>query len=125
MPGLVDADHVDAGERLDRVEPLDERAATRHAAGGDGEGHAREQDETLGDERDDAGGGLDTACADRRVVDVQGDDERTADRDHHEQQQPQQPVDVLLQRRERLAVALGLADDASLAYASAPTLSAR
>ncbi len=109
--GLVDADHVDPGQRLDRVQPLDERAAPGHAAGGDGEGDAREQHEALGDERDDARGGLGDRLADRGVVHVQGEDERPADRDHHEHQQPQQAVDVLLQRRERLAVALGLADE--------------
>ena len=109
--GLVDADHVDPGQGLDRVEPLDEGAAPGHAAGGDGEGDAGEQHEALGDERDDARGGLGDRLADRGVVHVQGDDERAADRDHHQHQDPQQAVDVLLQRRERLAVALGLADE--------------
>ena len=57
--GLVEADRVDGGERLDGVQLLRERAGARdpHRAGR--ERDRRQQDEALGDERDEAGrGGL-------------------------------------------------------------------
>ena len=48
--GLVEADDVDGGERLDRVQLLRERAAPRHAQRRDRVRQARQQDQALRDE---------------------------------------------------------------------------
>ena len=53
-PGLVEAERVDRGERLDRVQLLGERPAPRDAERGGRVGEAGQQDQALGDERDDA-----------------------------------------------------------------------
>ena len=74
--GLVDADDVDAGERLDGGQALDERSAARHARRADGERDRGEQDEALGHERDAAGGGGRDGLADRRLVEVQRDEQQ-------------------------------------------------
>ena len=69
--GLVEADDVEAGERLDRLQPLHERAAAADARRGDREDEARQQHEALGDERDDAGDGGRDGLAGRHVVGAQ------------------------------------------------------
>ena len=47
-PGLVDADHIDPGQRLDRGQLLHEDPLLRQPQRGHGEGDAGEQDQALG-----------------------------------------------------------------------------
>ncbi len=98
--GLVDADHVDAGERLDGREPLDEGSTPGHACGADREGDGGEQHEALGHERDTAGRRGRHGFPDRRLVVAQRGEQPDGDRHHHDHEQPQEAVDVALQRRE-------------------------
>ena len=121
--GLVEADDVDAGQRLDRVQALDERAAAADARGGDREDEARQQHEALGHERDDARGGRRDGLAQGHVVRAQRVQEQDRDRDH----------DRHIRRSRRLIESCSgessrrssrAASVSSFAYASAPTRSA-
>ena len=66
--GLVEADHVGRGERLDGVELLAEGAAARHPQRRDRVGQPDQQHEALGDDRDHAGHGRRHRLAERRVL---------------------------------------------------------
>ena len=101
--GLVDADRVDRRERLDRVQLLRERAAARHAHRRDGVREAREQDQALGNERDDRGDGRRHRVVHRRVPAVERPAERDAERDEHRDEDQQEQVDRALERRARVA----------------------
>ena len=103
-PGLVEADDVEAGERLDRGQALDERSAAADARGGHREDEARQQHEALGHERDDAGDGRRHGLAHGDVVRAQRVQQQDRDRDHDRDHQAQQPVDRELQRRELAAI---------------------
>ncbi|HJV09266.1 MAG TPA: hypothetical protein VJ653_06275 [Acidimicrobiales bacterium] len=54
---LVEADHVDAGQALDRRQLADEDAAAGQCPGRGEEGHAGQQDQSLGNDADQAGHG--------------------------------------------------------------------
>ena len=62
VPGLVRGEHGDPGQRLDRLEPLDEHLLAPEPDDGDRLGHAQQQHEPLRHERHDAGDGADAAC---------------------------------------------------------------
>ena len=66
--GLVQADGVDVGQRLDRVHVLHEHALARQPHGADREGEAHQQHQPLGDHGDDAGGGGRDGLAEGGVV---------------------------------------------------------
>ena len=57
--GLVDAQHVDAGEHLDRGKLLHEAPVSGEPNHADGEGDARQQHQTFGNHSDQAGNGAD------------------------------------------------------------------
>ncbi len=87
--GLVGADNVHRGERLDRIELLREHAALRHLEGGHRRGEADQQDQALGDEVYDSGGeGLHAGA---RGLDASEDRDGESDRERErEREQPQQ-----------------------------------
>ncbi len=87
--GLVEADDVDRRERLDRVQLLDERAATRHAQRGDGVRQADEQHEPFGDERDDRRDGGRDRGVQRRVTVPERVAEHHRER-HHQRHEDEQ-----------------------------------
>jgi len=102
-PGLVDAEGVDRGKRLDRVQLLHESSEPGEADGGGGERQRDEEDEALGDERDHArDGGLDRV-ADADVLPLERDDEDHAQRDHGADQHEEQTVDLALEGRTGMA----------------------
>jgi hypothetical protein len=109
--GLVDADRVHRGQRLDRVQLLGEHAAPRHAHGRRRVGEADEHDEPLGHQAHDTGrrgrhGGLGLHVA---VVERVAEDRAETDDEHD--QRVQQAVDGALERRARMAERARLSRD--------------
>ena len=109
--GLVEADQVDRGERLDRVQLLDERAPARHPRSRDREGEARQQDQPLRDERDNRGDRGRHGRVQRRMPLPQRVSEDQAERHHHHDERGQEPVQRALERRARVAKRPRLAGD--------------
>ena len=110
--GLVDAQRVDGGERLDRVELLRERAAPRHAHRRRRVGEADEQHQPLGNERHDPGRRGRDGRAQVHVAVVERVAEDRAEAEHQAHEAVQEPVDRALQRRTRVAEGARLAGEA-------------
>ena len=106
-PGLVDADRVHGGERLDRVQLLRERPEPGHAEGGRGVGDRDEQDQALGDERHHSGDGRVDRVSEGHVLLLERDDQHRPERDHHGEEYVEEPVDRPLERRARMAELAG------------------
>ena len=98
-PRLVEADQVDRRERLDRVQLLRERAPPGHPQGCDGVGQAREQDQALGDDRDDRRDGRRDGLVEGRPALPQRVAEQDAERDDQGDEREQQVVEGALERR--------------------------
>ena len=96
--GLVQADGVDVGQRLDRVHVLHEHALARQPHGADREGEAHQQHQPFGDHGDDAGRGGRDSLAKGRIARRQRPHQGGAQGHHHRNQQPQQLVHLLLER---------------------------
>ena len=108
-PGLVGAQHVDAGQHLDRRQLLHEAALLAQPDHADGEGHAGEQHESLGDHPDEAGDGGDDRVLPALVAAQElARGEQQADRDDRVADDGDDPVDVVAQRRVDQREALGL-----------------
>ena len=97
--GLVDADRVDGRQRLGGAHLLDERVHPRQAHGGDGEGDAHQQDEALGDQRDQAGGRGLGGLGEVDAADDEAAEHQDRQRDEDDRRRPEDPVDLELQRR--------------------------
>ena len=106
--GLVETDDVDACEALDGVDALRKGPKARKAHGRDGEREARQQHESLGHERKQPGNGRASGLPDRCVAKGQRRDEEDRERHHDHHGDPQDAVDVELERAQRGAGAAGL-----------------
>ena len=109
---LVEADDVDGGERLDRVQLLRQRAPPRHPQRRDRVGQACEQDQPLRDERHDRGDGGRHRGVQGRVPVPERVAEDDAERDHHRDEYEQELVQGALERRARMAEGSRLARQA-------------
>ena len=107
--GLVEADDIDGGERLDRVQLLRQRAPPRHPQRGDRVGEAGEQDQPFRDERDDGGDRGRHRGVQRRVPVPERVPEHDAERHHHGDEHEQELVQGALERRARVAEGARLA----------------
>ncbi len=119
--GLVEADGVDRGERLDRVQLLRERAGASDAHGAGRERHRGQQHQPLRHDRDQAGRRRLRGLAERRVVQPQRRDEDHRQRHHRDQQQAQQRVDLAAAASTGAAWRCGPRAVSFEAYESAPT----
>ena len=104
---LVGAQHAHRGERLDRVELLGQHAAAGDLGRRHGGGEAHEQDEPLGDEVDDRGGHRLHRVPGRVVAQRQRQAQGQRQGDHAADEDDQQPVHRLLQRRAGVAEGAG------------------
>ena len=100
--GLVDADRVHGGERLDRVQLLRERPEPGHAEGGRGIRDRDEQDQALGDQRHHPCDRRVDRVREGDVLLLERDDQHRAQRDHHREEHVEKPVDRPLERRPRV-----------------------
>ena len=108
-PGLVQAEHVHGGERLDRVQLLGERAAPSHLQRCDRERDAREQDQALRHECHAGGDRRRHRFVERDVALPQRGPEDDRERDQRADEHEQQPVERALERRARMAEGPSLA----------------
>ena len=102
-PRLVDADRVDRGQRLDRVELLGEHTAPGHAHRGDRVGEAHEHHEPLGDQAHDARGRRRDGRVGAHVAVIERVAEHRAERDDQRDERVEQAVDGALERRAGVA----------------------
>ncbi len=96
---LVDAQRVDGGERLDRVQLLRQRAGARHAQRSRRVGDRDEQDEPFRDQRDHARDRRVHSVANANVLLPERDDQHGAEWHHHADEHVQEAVDRPLERR--------------------------
>ena len=110
-PGLVDADRVDRRQGFGRAHLLDQRVEPGEPHSGDGERDAHQQDQPLGDQRDQPGGSGLRGFVEGRVARLQGDDQHDRERDHQPGARLEHQVDLVLQRRGGVAEGTRLARD--------------
>ena len=97
-PGLVDAQHVDAGQSLHGGQLLDQHPMARQPECPDGEGHRRQQHQSLGHHGGDPGDRSPQGVGRWLVAPEElGDEERDPDRDHDPGHEAQDLVGPLLQ----------------------------
>ena len=109
---LVDADRVDGGERLDRVQLLREGTGSGHAQRRRSVGDRDEQDEPLRDESDHAGDRGVDGMPGADVLLPQRHDQHRAERHHHREEHVEETVDRSLERGARMAERAGGPGDA-------------
>ena len=106
--GLVDADDVDAGEHLHGRQLLHEGATPSQPDHADGEGHAGEQHQPLGDHRPDPGDRAAHAAGERVGAAHLGDDQQDPRGDERPGADPQDGVGALAQLGAHVREPLGL-----------------
>jgi hypothetical protein len=99
-PRLVEADHVDTREDLDRRQLLDERSSPSEPDHADRERHARQQDQAFRNHRDDAADRGDETLPDPVLAADLADEQRDPRRDEHVGDERDDPV----HRRTQVAV---------------------
>ena len=109
---LVEAERVDGGQRLDRVQLLHQRAAARQPQSRHAVGQRGEQDQALGDERDEPGDRDLDRLVEAAALLAERDDQHHAERHGHADEHVEQQVQRPLQRRVGMAELPRLPGDA-------------
>ena len=108
--GLVGAQDVDVGERLDGVGLLDERPLTGHARGAEGVGQHDGEDQAVGHQGDDHRRHL-HALDERQVLRERLERDQHLEGDDDDDEDPHEHVGLVLQGCEEAPVRLGLGGD--------------